>query len=122
MLAAGPVVFSTSAEILFGSLLIYQFRLLERHWGSTKLASFFTVTTLVATFLNLAALAVLQRPLGITHVSSGPFAFLAAAMVQYAAQIPQTYKFKVFGVTFSDQIFMYALGIQYRGFRVSLLG
>nr|KAJ3413564.1 hypothetical protein HK105_002043 [Polyrhizophydium stewartii] len=103
--------FTSSAEILFGTLLIYQFRILERHWGTSKFAAFFAVSSAAGTVVDVALLVAL-RSMGIVRVAPGPYAFIAAAVLVYGAQVPDTYHFKVLGVKFGDKTFVYALAFQ----------
>ncbi|KAH9258803.1 hypothetical protein BASA81_002867 [Batrachochytrium salamandrivorans] len=104
-------VFSSSAEILFGSFLIYQFRLLERHWGSPKFAAFFTLCSLISTGVSVVLLLML-RSTGIQRVSPGPFGFISASTVLYFFQVPASYYLKIFGISWSDNVFVYAMSIQ----------
>ncbi|EGF80285.1 hypothetical protein BATDEDRAFT_11697 [Batrachochytrium dendrobatidis JAM81] len=104
------LVLSSSAEVLFGSILIYQFRLLERQWGSAKFAAFFTLSSLISTCTSLAFL-VLFRP-SVDRIALGPFGFIAASTVLYSVQVPASYYFKLFGIGWSDHSFIYILAMQ----------
>ena len=48
------------------------------------------------------------------HVPPGPTALVFSVIYQYFRLIPEAYKFKVFGATFSDKIFIYATASQVR--------
>ncbi|KAI8925839.1 hypothetical protein BC831DRAFT_459256 [Entophlyctis helioformis] len=112
-LVSSHLLFSSSAEILFGSLLIYQFRLLERHWGSPKYTAFILVVSAITTLVNVAGLA-LSAVLGTgwSRVACGPFGVLVAALCVYAREVPESYRFKVVGIEFSDHVFVNGVAAQ----------
>ncbi|KAF9434316.1 hypothetical protein BGZ76_008221 [Entomortierella beljakovae] len=103
--------FSTSTEVLFGGIIIYHLRIIERLFGPAKYASLLFVSAVLCTFLNLAIL-VTGNALGLKVLPSGPYGVVFSALYQYYVLIPSMYEFKVFGVAFTDKAFMYALGGQ----------
>jgi hypothetical protein len=91
------VAYTSSTELLFSTVAIYQFRVLERLWGSRKFASFvavmFWVNLLVTPFLVvLLKLGTLgwydYLPSGLTGVV---FGLLAA----WAEEVPRIYRYKI---------------------------
>ncbi|TPX49543.1 hypothetical protein SeMB42_g02576 [Synchytrium endobioticum] len=110
-LASTHMAFTSSSEVLFGGILIYHMRLLERHWGSYKFASFILISSVVSTALDVMSLLLLSN-FNITHVSPGPYAALSALAYNFVVDIPLTYRFKVMGVTVTDKMFVYLLGGQ----------
>ncbi|KAG9070750.1 hypothetical protein KI688_008290 [Linnemannia hyalina] len=51
-------------------------------------------------------------PLGLNVLPAGPYGVLFAALYQFYRVIPTMYEFKVFGIAFTDKVFMYALATQ----------
>ncbi|KAI7818113.1 hypothetical protein BC939DRAFT_464033 [Gamsiella multidivaricata] len=103
--------FSTSTEVLFAGLIIYHLRVIERLFGPAKYAAFLFVSAVVCTFLNIAVL-VTGAAFGLHVLPGGPYGIIFAAIYQFYTLIPVMYEFKIFGVTFTDKVFMYAFGVQ----------
>ncbi|KAI9362475.1 hypothetical protein DFJ73DRAFT_812526 [Zopfochytrium polystomum] len=104
-------VFSNSSEILFGSLLLYHFRLLERQWGSRKYAAFALVTSAVATGFAIPALW-LGKGIGVSRIAAGPYGLVFAALWQYHRDVPVTVRVRILGFGLSDKVFLYILSAQ----------
>ncbi|KAG0083239.1 hypothetical protein BGZ92_010945 [Podila epicladia] len=110
-LVTSHFAFSTSTEVLFGGLIIYHLRIIERLFGAGKYAAFLFVSAILCTFLNIAVL-VSGSALGLNVLPAGPYGIIFACLYQFYTLIPVIYEFKVFGIAFSDKIFMYVLGGQ----------
>ncbi|KAF9407309.1 hypothetical protein BGZ94_002755 [Podila epigama] len=110
-LVTSHFAFSTSTDVLFGGLIIYHLRIIERLFGPAKYAAFLFVSAVLCTFLNIAAL-VTGSALGLHVLPGGPYGVIFAGVYQFYALIPVMYEFKVFGITFTDKVFMYALAGQ----------
>ncbi|KAI9595854.1 hypothetical protein BDF19DRAFT_440302 [Syncephalis fuscata] len=93
--------FASSGEALFGCVLLYHCRAVERQYGSSKY-----VHRIPDVVLALA------RPLGLVYIPSGPYGFIFAALYQMYAGLPCAYRFHLFGITFSDKSLLYLLGLQ----------
>ncbi|KAL7749478.1 hypothetical protein RI367_005032 [Sorochytrium milnesiophthora] len=104
-------VFSTSSEILFGGLLFYHLRVLERLYGSKKYAAFLTVTTTLTTLLEIGVL-VAFHSLGWRMVPSGPYGVIFASLYMYQNEVPVTDRFRLLGIAFSQKSFVYLMAIQ----------
>ncbi|KAI8922279.1 hypothetical protein DFJ77DRAFT_506059 [Powellomyces hirtus] len=107
--------FSTTSELLFGTCLLYHFRILERQWSSSKYASFVFLTSAMSTALNVASL-LLTRGLGfksLRGVPAGPYGLVFAALYAYGRSVPGTYKFKFAGKEWTDHVLVYALSFQF---------
>ncbi|GLC36343.1 hypothetical protein PLESTB_000771900 [Pleodorina starrii] len=103
------LVFRSPAELLFGTLVLYYFRLLERESGPSKFGAFAAVSASLAAALQWAA----QRSgLGLPPCPSGPYGLIFACFVQYYFQVPASNKMVVLGWRLSDKVFMYLLGVQ----------
>ncbi|PYI22421.1 hypothetical protein BO86DRAFT_445642 [Aspergillus japonicus CBS 114.51] len=95
-LAAWQVAgFGNSTEALFAAMLAYHLRVVERAWGTRKMATFL-LTTLPYTTLLPPLLLLIVRPLTLAKLNalpSGPTATLFAVLAQYHASIPQTVRY-----------------------------
>ncbi|CAO3687266.1 unnamed protein product [Umbelopsis ramanniana] len=107
-LLVSHVAFANSSDLLFGGIMIYHMRVIERHFGTAKYAAFIAIAWLVSTLLEVGALVMLAK-LGLRSIPAGPFAILFAMLYQYHRIIPVTYKFKIFGVTLSDKMYIYVI-------------
>ncbi|KAG2206105.1 hypothetical protein INT47_003754 [Mucor saturninus] len=104
-------IFANSGDVFFGSILLYTMRVIERQYGSAKYMAFLFITTLISTLFELGALAFGAR-IGLKSIPGGPFALLFAVLYQYHRLIPVTYRFRVFGITMNDKLFLYILAFQ----------
>ncbi|TPX72706.1 hypothetical protein SpCBS45565_g00010 [Spizellomyces sp. 'palustris'] len=85
------LLFPTTSTLLFGSLLLYHFRVLERTWSSNKYAAFAFVSIVCSTLLNVGVM-VLARWSGIKAVAKipiGPFGLVFAGLYQYLRAVPE---------------------------------
>ncbi|KIX97463.1 uncharacterized protein Z520_06915 [Fonsecaea multimorphosa CBS 102226] len=88
---------TTSTELLFSAVLLYQFRVLERIWGSRKFASFVAVVfwcnVLVAPLLLLLLKLV---TLGwYNYLPSGSTGLVFALLSAWADEVPRLYRYKI---------------------------
>ncbi|CAG8747483.1 3271_t:CDS:2, partial [Acaulospora morrowiae] len=65
-------VATTTGEFFFGSLVLFQLRVIERQFGSSKYAAFFFVTSALSTMFEIGALAVGNK-FGLTSIPAGPY-------------------------------------------------
>ncbi|KAF7722722.1 hypothetical protein EC973_002815 [Apophysomyces ossiformis] len=103
--------FANSGEMFFGTLLLYTMRVIERQYGSAKYAAFVFLALLISTFLELGIL-VSAAKLGLRSIPGGPYALIFAMLYQYHRIVPITYRFRIFGITFNDKMFVYILALQ----------
>jgi hypothetical protein len=109
------LAFRSPGELLFGALLAYAFRTLERQLGTGRYAAFALAMSAVSRGLEAAAAAVLRRPAAAAAASaaaSGPYALVFAAMALYALEAPPLHAFSLAGLPVSDKIFVYVCGAQ----------
>ncbi|KAI9846010.1 MAG: hypothetical protein M1837_004416 [Sclerophora amabilis] len=116
--------YTNSTEVLFGSMLIYHLRIIERLWGSRKVASFLLSIFPYATVLPPLLLAAVFRPLTFNHMNylpAGPTPLIFALLAQYHATIPHVYKYRIAtsssssgpaGLVFTDKSTTYLLAAQ----------
>jgi len=100
--------FTSPGELLFGLILIYYFRLFERQMGSAKFGGYTTVILTLSTLLQIASYVLFP----FARFSPGPYSFIFASFILYYSEIPATYRFRVAGISATDKLFAYILGLQ----------
>lgn len=78
--------------------------------------SFLVVSTLLVTALELLSLLTFHRvgP-SFNAIPSGPVGIAFSLLYQYFILVPATYRFRVFGVTLSNKVFLYTLALLVSG-------
>ncbi|QVM06913.1 hypothetical protein D8B26_001616 [Coccidioides posadasii str. Silveira] len=118
--------YTNSTEVLQACMVLYNLRVVERLWGTRKLASFIISTLPYTTLLPPLLLSLLLLPLTLNtlnYLPAGPTAILFALLAQYHAAIPTTYKYHISTSTgasnsqaltlrFSDKSTVYFLAFQ----------
>jgi len=108
---------SNSSDLFLSELLLYNAAIhIERSFGSVKFASFLFLAAALNSLSIFMSLLILH-PLpyfGATsnYIPSGPTAVLFSITYQYSRLLPRAYQFKIFGVTMSDKIWVYAIAMQ----------
>ncbi|KAL1985867.1 hypothetical protein VTN96DRAFT_7245 [Rasamsonia emersonii] len=90
--------YANSTETLFAAMLAYHLRVVERMWGSRKLATFLVTTLPYTTIITPLLLALVLRPLSfntLNYLPSGPTATIFALLAQYHAAVPHTFKYRI---------------------------
>ncbi|KAL4921767.1 hypothetical protein BDW62DRAFT_197887 [Aspergillus aurantiobrunneus] len=98
--------FANSTEALFAALLVYHLRVVERGWGTRKVATFILSTLPYTTLLAPLLLTLVLRPLTlgkINYLPSGPTGTIFALLAQYHASIPPTYRYTIATSTSTTQ-------------------
>ncbi|KAL9655098.1 hypothetical protein ABK040_008879 [Willaertia magna] len=72
-LFSGNLVFSSNVEVFLGCIIIYVFRLFERHWGTQRFAKFYLFSTYFSLCLQLFIKYLLGDP---RPIISGPYGFI----------------------------------------------
>jgi len=101
--------FTSSAELLFGLILLYFFRLFERQMGTPKFAGFTLTVMCISTLLQIALYVVF--PL-LKNTTSGMYFLIYACFALYFNCIPPTQQFRIFGIRANDKLIPYILGVQ----------
>jgi len=106
--------FCNSSELFLWELILYNIGVdIERQFGGVKYASFLVVSALLVTVLELLSLLVLHHfGSSFNVIPSGPVGLAFSLVYQYFSVMPATYRFRVFGVAFSNKSFLYALASQ----------
>ena len=110
--ATSHMVFGTPCEALLGLLLLYYFRAFERQLSSRKYATFVLLASALSSALQLGALTLLRRPLGLLALLPGPYGLIYAGMVKFHYQVPHTYTFHLGSFPLTDKAFVYLLAAQ----------
>ena len=104
------LIFTTPGELLFGVVLLYYFRQLERQLGSSRFAAF---AISVTSFYSLLLLWIqLSNPSFLS--ASGPYALILASLIHYFYEAPKIYHFQILGTfSLSDKSFIYMATFQF---------
>lgn len=100
--------FISAGEMLFGSVLIYFFRLFERQMGSIKFGGLTFLSFVISTILKIGLLVLFPMK----NLSSGPYSYIFACFVQFYSDVPVIHRFRICGVNANDKLFTYILGLQ----------
>lgn len=76
-----------------------------------RVQSFLVASFLVATILEFASLLLFYKA-GVNHMVPGPLAVTFSVLYQYWRILPAAYRFRIFGIPFSDKSFHYLLAAQ----------
>eukprot|EP00775_Hariotina_reticulata_P001734 gene1734-2076_t len=109
VLLSQVLAFKSPGELLFGCVLLYYFRVLERQSGSRTYGTYAAVVTGLscALQLGLSRLLHIEVPLAV-----GPLPLVFASFVPFMFDIPGSSHFSVLGWTMSDKAFIYLAGLQ----------
>jgi hypothetical protein len=102
------VAFKHPGELLFGALLTYYFRLLERQMGTSKYSAY----ALICCGIGYAFEAGFTATAAHRTSASGLYPLLFANMVAFFLEIPSLQHFTVIGFSLSNKIFIYLAAMQ----------
>ncbi|PKA62636.1 hypothetical protein AXF42_Ash012223 [Apostasia shenzhenica] len=108
---ASIFAFSTVPELVFGSYLLYYFRIFERQISSNKHSVFILFSLSASLFFEVLSLALLKDRTS-RMLASGPYGIIFASFIPFYCDIPVSSKFRVFGMPLSDKTFIYLAGFQ----------
>lgn len=128
-LCTWQIAYTSSADLLFATLLLYQFRVLERLWGSRKFASFLGVSALWTGLLAPMLLGTIVRLVSWGHwnyLPGGLTGVVFAALAVWGEEVPRLYRYKIVtngadprsastdvpGVILSDKSMTYVMAAQ----------
>ena len=97
-LGTWQMAYTSSADLLFASLLLYHFRVLERLWGSRKFTSFVCVSALWTGLLTPVLLSTLVRLLSWgrwDYLPGGLTGVVFAALAVWRDEVPRLYRYKI---------------------------
>jgi len=102
------VAFKHPGELLFGALLTYYFRLLERQMGISKYSAY----ALISYVIGYAFEAGFSATAAHRTCASGLYPLIFANMVAFFLEVPSLQRFSVTGFSLSDKIFIYLAAMQ----------
>ncbi|XP_053419236.1 ubiquitin-associated domain-containing protein 2 isoform X2 [Nycticebus coucang] len=118
-LICGRIICLDLKDTFCSSLLIYNFRIFERRYGSRKFASFLLGSWVLSAFFDLILVEVMQYSFGITAASNLPSGFLApvfALFVPFYCSIPRVQVAQILGpLSITNKTLIYILGLQISG-------
>lgn len=112
------LVFSDLSQLIFGAVLIYNFRIFERLCGTRQFASQLAITWLISTAVELLLLVLLPRLSSSWHpdtlqLSPGPYGLILPLSVDFWREVPSVHSSRVCGVWLSDKWLTYATAFQF---------
>lgn len=118
------MIYANAGEVLFGLLMIYSLRIVERHFGTRKYASFILLSFIYTSIFTPLFLIFIIKPLSrgrYQYLPPGPTPLIFSILAQYHTIIPRSYKFQVLnsptfnskrGLILSNKIYLYILSFQ----------
>ncbi|EPS66423.1 hypothetical protein M569_08353 [Genlisea aurea] len=103
--------FSSIPELVFGTYLMYYFRVFERQIGSNKYTVFALFSFTVSLLLQVLTLWLLKVP-SMNILTSGPYGLIFSSFVPFYFDIPISTRFRVLSLNLSDKTFIYLAGLQ----------
>ncbi|XP_017359041.1 ubiquitin-associated domain-containing protein 2 [Cebus imitator] len=115
-LICGRIICLDLKDTFCSSLLIYNFRIFERRYGSRKFASFLLGSWVLSALFDLLLVEAMQYSFGITAASNLPSGFLApvfALFVPFYCSIPRVQVAQILGpLSITNKTLIYILGLQ----------
>ncbi|XP_035308007.1 ubiquitin-associated domain-containing protein 2 isoform X5 [Cricetulus griseus] len=115
-LVCGRIICLDLKDTFCSSLLIYNFRIFERRYGSRKFASFLLGSWVLSALFDLILVEAVQYSFGITVASNLPSGFLApvfALFVPFYCSIPRVQVAQILGpLSITNKTLIYILGLQ----------
>lgn len=115
-LICGRIVCLDLKDTFCSSLLIYNFRIFERRYGSRKFASFLLGSWVLSALFDLILVEAVQYLVGVTVASNLPSGFLApvfALFVPFYRSIPRVQVAHILGpLSITNKTLIYILGLQ----------
>ncbi|XP_008592986.1 PREDICTED: ubiquitin-associated domain-containing protein 2 isoform X2 [Galeopterus variegatus] len=118
-LICGRIICLDLKDTFCSSLLIYNFRIFERRFGSRKFASFLLGSWVLSALFDFILVETMQYSFGITAASNLPSGFLApvfALFVPFYCSIPRVQVAQILGpLSITNKTLIYILGLQISG-------
>ncbi|XP_033640620.1 ubiquitin-associated domain-containing protein 2-like isoform X1 [Asterias rubens] len=114
-LVTSKMVFLDTRNLLLGLLLMYNFRVFEKRYGSTKFASYLLANGVLTTCLEVAALFAVQNyqqgsiPI---HWTPGPTGVVVSMFVPFFFDLPYLTVQNIASHVLSGKWFVYIVGLQ----------
>ncbi|XP_006141594.1 ubiquitin-associated domain-containing protein 2 isoform X2 [Tupaia chinensis] len=118
-LICGRIICLDLKDTFCSSLLIYNFRIFERRYGSRKFASFLLGSWVLSALFDFILVEAVQYSFGFTAASNLPSGFLApvfALFVPFYCSIPRVQVAQILGpLSITNKTLIYILGLQISG-------
>ncbi|XP_029397479.1 ubiquitin-associated domain-containing protein 2 isoform X2 [Mus pahari] len=118
-LICGRIICLDLKDAFCSGLLIYNFRIFERRYGSRKFASFLLGSWVLSALFDFILVEAVQYSLGVTVASNLPSGFLApvfALFVPFHCSIPRVQVAQILGpLSITNKTLIYILGLQIAG-------
>ncbi|XP_037656570.1 ubiquitin-associated domain-containing protein 2 isoform X3 [Choloepus didactylus] len=118
-LMCGRIICLDLKDTFCSSLLIYNFRIFERRYGSRKFASFLLGSWVLSALFDFILVEAMQYSFGIAAASNLPSGFLApvfALFVPFYCSIPRVQVAQILGqFSITNKTLIYILGLQISG-------
>ncbi|XP_012578738.1 PREDICTED: ubiquitin-associated domain-containing protein 2 isoform X2 [Condylura cristata] len=118
-LICGRIICLDLKDTFCSSLLIYNFRVFERRYGSRKFASFLLGSWVLSALVDLILVETVQLSFGVAAARNLPSGFLApvfALFVPFYRSIPRVQVAQILGpVSITNKTLIYILGLQISG-------
>ncbi|GFN74173.1 hypothetical protein PoB_000067900, partial [Plakobranchus ocellatus] len=116
------VVFLDLPDLILTSLLIYNFRIFERRFGSRKFVSHMISTTLIAIMLELAAFGILNHMnIRLGDMPTGLYSFVFPMYIPFYFSVPRVALTRIMGVPVTGKTLNYILGLQMASSKVETM-
>eukprot|EP00899_Mesostigma_viride_P023434 jgi/Mesvir1/4275/Mv22235-RA.1 len=102
-------VFSHPGEMIFGTFLLYYFRVFERRMGSAKYGGYVFLSLVLSTLLQATTLFAFRD---VKHLAPGPYGLVFSCLVPFFFDVPPCERFSIFGLPFTDKVFIYIAAAQ----------
>eukprot|EP00899_Mesostigma_viride_P023435 jgi/Mesvir1/4276/Mv22235-RA.2 len=103
-------VFSHPGEMIFGTFLLYYFRVFERRMGSAKYGGYVFLSLVLSTLLQATTLFAFRD---VKHLAPGPYGLVFSCLVPFFFDVPPCERFSIFGLPFTDKVFIYIAAAQF---------
>jgi membrane associated rhomboid family serine protease len=77
---SSQLIFSNTSQLIFGSILLYNLRVIEKHYGSVKFGSLYVVSSAICGLLQIGAMLTVKAD----YISPGPLAFIHCLLVYHS--------------------------------------
>jgi len=106
-------VFLAPQDMIWAGILIYQFRMFERRYGSNKYASFLLSMFLFSTGVELCLVHLCNMlHLAMYHMPTGPYGMVFSLFVPFFCDIPRVAIARVWGIPITGKYISYIIGLQ----------
>ncbi|XP_059172742.1 ubiquitin-associated domain-containing protein 2-like [Physella acuta] len=107
------LVFLDLPDLIFTSLLIYNFRIFERRFGSRKFVSHLLATLILSSLLELVVFSVLNKlDIRLGDMPTGLFSLAFPLYVPFYCTVPRVALISLMGVPVTGKTLNYILGLQ----------